>query len=436
MADSFDKPDARVEEAGSTHPSSPDAPAASGVSPIRVLTILGLGTALSLLGDSTLYTVLPDPPNAAIAGVSLTAVGFLLGANRLTRIFTNPLAGVLLDRFPRRWLLIPAMLLGFICSLIYALGSGLAAFLVGRVLWGFAWSGIWIGGNSVVLDVTGATNRGKLSGLYQTWFFIGVGGSALLAGIFTDVFGFRSGLLVSSGLNALAVLLWLFLLPETADPARHAASERGEEPLEPVHWPTIVSAALPTFGMRFVYAGVIASTSILWLGSLFARGSGLSPPDLPIATLTGIFVALRTITSMFSGPLSGALSDRLGRRWGVLSGLLLIGGLGTWLMGNQVAAIALLGGFIAAIPGGGVQALIPALVGDHVGAKHESRALGIIYTFGDLGSALGPVAALGLIGTLGLPAIYKFCSALLILLAILATFRFRKEPILVHKTGE
>ena len=30
-------------------------------SPRKVLTLLGIGTAISLLGDATLYTVLPDP---------------------------------------------------------------------------------------------------------------------------------------------------------------------------------------------------------------------------------------------------------------------------------------------------------------------------------------------------------------------------------------
>lgn len=397
-------------------------------SPMRVLTILGLGTALSLLGDSTLYTVLPHPANAATAGVTLTAVGFLLGANRLTRIFTNPLAGALFDRFPRRVLVIPAMVLGFLCTLIYALGSGMTAYLLGRILWGFAWSGIWIGGNTMILDVTNATNRGRLSGLYQTWFFIGVGSSALLAGIFTDLFGFRNGLGVSAGLNALAVLLWILLLPETRKPVGDVKASVQNVTFEALHWPAVIFTALPVFGMRFVYAGVIASTSILWVSSLLDLGFFSIVDHLSIATITGVFVALRTVTSMFSGPLAGNLSDRLGRRWGVLAGLLAVGASGTWLMGYRSAYIALLGGFIAAIPGGGVQALIPALVGDHVESKHEGRALGLIYTFGDFGSALGPVVALGFLESLGLPKIYRLCTALLLTLAILATIQYYKEP--------
>ena len=391
---------------------------------VRILTVLGIGTALSLLGDSTLYTVLPDPVNAATAGVTLTAVGFILGANRLTRMVTNPLAGTLLDRLPRRAILLPAMLLGFLCTLIYALGSGLLTFMIGRVLWGFAWSGIWIGGNSVILDITKPGNRGKLSGIYQTWFFIGVGGSALLAGVFTDSFGFRGGLGVSAAINALALLLWFFLLPETQVKTPTRSSTRNGEDLD-VDWFSVIFAALPTFGIRFVYAGALASTSILWLASLFDSGLSLGSIALPIATLTGLFVAMRTVTSMLSGPMAGSLSDRLGQRWGVIAGLLLIGALGTWLMGHRSASVAILGGFIAAVPSGGVQALVPALIGDRIQTEHEGRALGVVYTIGDLGSALGPVAALGLIEPLGLPMIYRGCSILLLVLGGLTSLRLR-----------
>jgi MFS family permease len=181
--------------------------------------------------------------------------------------------------------------------------------------------------------------------------------------------------------------------------------------------------------MRFVYAGAIASTSILWLSNLFESGLSLRSFALPIATLTGVFVALRTITSMLSGPIAGNLSDRLGQRWGVIAALLVIGGIGTYLMGYRSAAIAIPGGFIAAIPGGGVQALIPALIGDRVQAEREGRALGVVYTIGDLGSALGPVLALGLIGSIGLASVYRICSALLIVLAVIALLRFRYESL-------
>lgn len=66
-----------------------------GSDPGRVLALLGLGTAISLLGDSTLYIVLPRPQIAAEAGITLAAVGLLLGTNRLVRLAFNGLTGSL-----------------------------------------------------------------------------------------------------------------------------------------------------------------------------------------------------------------------------------------------------------------------------------------------------------------------------------------------------
>jgi MFS family permease len=194
-------------------------------SPQRVLTLLGAGTAISLLGDATLYAVLPNPPIAAQAGVSLAMVGVLLGVNRATRLLLNGPVGVLYDRLPRRRLLITSLVLGVISSIMYAAGWGFWPWLAGRVVWGVAWSLLSIGCNAVVLDISTDENRGRHSGQYQMWFFVGVASSSFLGGLFTDVFGFRPGLWLDAALIGGAALLWLFFLPETRP------AERRERPV-------------------------------------------------------------------------------------------------------------------------------------------------------------------------------------------------------------
>ena len=64
-------------------------------SPKQILNVLGFGTAISLLGDATLYTVLPNPTIAAQVGVSLAMVGILLGANRAIRLLLNGPMGII-----------------------------------------------------------------------------------------------------------------------------------------------------------------------------------------------------------------------------------------------------------------------------------------------------------------------------------------------------
>ncbi|UCC88648.1 MAG: MFS transporter [Anaerolineales bacterium] len=405
-------------------------------SPQRVLTLLGAGTAISLLGDATLYAVLPNPPIAAQAGVTMAMVGVLLGVNRGTRLLLNGPVGVLYDRLPRRRLLITSLVLGVISSIMYAAGWGFWPWLAGRVVWGVAWSLLSIGCNAVVLDISTDENRGRHSGQYQMWFFVGVAFSSFLGGLFTDVFGFRPGLWLDAALIGGAALLWLFFLPETrpAQPRERPASN----PRPSFSWRILLAVALPIFAVRFLSWGVLAATTILWLAGLFGEGVRLSNRLIPIATLTGSFIALSTITSISSAPIAGFLSDRLSRRWPVVAGAVLLGGAGVWLMSAKLPALALIGGFVAPVMGGSVETLVPAVVGDRFGRAQRGRALGLVYTLADLGSTLGPPLALGLLnaGWVSLGRIYQGGAIILVGVALFALLQVRREgPPLVNPTS-
>lgn len=402
--------------------------ASQPISPQRVLIPLGIGTAISLLGDNTLYTVLPDPDIAAQAGVTLTMVGFLLGINRLTRVVLNGPMGLLYDRLPRRNLLLAALFLGALSTALYGFTRGLVPLLVGRVLWGAAWSGIWIGGNTVVLDISDDHNRGRLSGQYQMWFFIGVATASILGGTFTDVFGFRGGLAISAGLTGLAALMWVALLPETR-PAGGPSPRRDTRDLpgEGFPWRVTLLSSVPLFAARFLFAGVLAATGILWLGSFLGRETALFGLVIPLATLTGGFNSVRTLASIGGAPLAGWLSDRLRRRWGVVAASVAIGAGGLWLMGGATLVPALLGGLLASVTGGAVQAMVSALIGDGVRLERQSRALSVTFILGDLGSALGPPLALGLLDLLTIGEVYRFCAAFFALIVLFALWRSRAE---------
>jgi len=388
-------------------------------SPRRVLIPLGLGTAISLLGDSTLYTVLPQVSIAASAGVTLTMVGILLGANRLIRLLSNPIAGSLYDRLPTRKLMIASLLIGFISTTLYAIGRGFEIFLLGRVLWGIAWSGIWIGGNTIVLDIANDENRGRLSGRYQMWFFAGIGASALLGGLFTDVFGFHGGLLISAGLTGMALLMWILYLPETKPYRINQQRQSQPKSSHRFPWKTAILTSIPVFVVRFGLAGIIASTTILWLESFLDDGVTFEGGFIPIATFTGAFVAVRTLTGMISAPAAGTLSDRLNRRWLIISMLLAIGSFGFWLMSSVAMTTAFLGALLASLPGGGVQTLAPATAGDTVRPEVEGRVISAIYTIGDIGSALGPPLALWIVGVMGLTSLYRGCAVLFAFTALI-----------------
>jgi hypothetical protein len=54
--------------------------------------------------------------------------------------------------------------------------------LNGRLLYGLAWSGIWVGGGMIILDLTTDAERGIWTGENQTWFSLGSNLGAELGG--------------------------------------------------------------------------------------------------------------------------------------------------------------------------------------------------------------------------------------------------------------
>ena len=381
------------------------------IQPARVLFPLGLGTALSLVGDTTLYAVLPT--HTAEAGVALGSVGIILSANRVVRIFLNGPAGLAYDRLPRRRLFIPALFVGALSTAVYAATRGFWPLLVGRLLWGLAWSGIWVGGATVILDVTTAHDRGRWMGLYQTWFFLGAGMGAFVGGLLTDVLGFTGAMWIGAALTALGGLVALFLLPETrrvrpgADDC--AVEGGGEEIRTSPHARRGLGVAASLQGInRFVVAGVITATV-----GLLVRDR-LRPTDLAlgVATVTGALAAGRTLLSMAAAPLAGTASDWLGSRWSVAVPVLALGAASLVLMSWRAPAAIVAGISLGAVASGGVQALVTAISGDLVGQAQRGRAIGLVYTIGDLGSALGPPVAYALMPGIGLPGVYLLCAAL------------------------
>jgi len=274
------------------------------IHPRKALFPLGLGTALSLMGDGTLYTVLPT--HTAEAGIALTSVGIILSVNRAVRLFLNGPAGLAYDRWPRRRLFVPALFIGAFSTAVYAATRGFWPMLVGRLLWGLAWSGIWVGGATVILDVTTDRDRGRWTGLYQTWFFLGSALSTFAGGLFTDWLGYGATMWIGAAVTTAGGVVALILLPET----RRARSDLDDAPVEENSlrlsnnrglW---VVASLQGVN-RFVTAGVLTATLALLVQDQLSS-VGLT---LGVATLTGVLMAGRTLLSMVAAPLAGTASD-------------------------------------------------------------------------------------------------------------------------------
>ncbi|NOZ27495.1 MAG: MFS transporter [Chloroflexi bacterium] len=394
------------------------------VGAMRMLWPLGLATALSLMGDATLYAVLPT--HAGEAGITLGAIGVVLSVNRFIRLASNGPAGWLYDRLAdRRRLFLGALWLGVLSTAIYALSSGLPSLLVGRLMWGIAWSGIWVGGNAIVLQMAPPARRGAWVGVYQLWFFLGAALGYLLGGVLTDAVGYRPALGIGAGVSAVGAL--------TAAMALSARHTRNPQSARIGSWKTVggrsllrsLSLATPAMWAaaaahginRLVVAGVLSATLGLLVQDRVGGGLHGDGWSIGVATVTGGLLAGRTLVSLVGAPLSGQLSDRSGHRWGLLAWSLVAGAVGIGLLAAPGGLALIVGPLIGAAAGGSIQALATALIGDLSAGERHGRGLGVLYTMGDLGSAIGPLAAYALLPLTGLPAIYLGCAALMLIIA-------------------
>lgn len=375
------------------------------------------------MGDAALYAVLPT--HVVEAGVSLASVGVLLSANRFIRLLFNVPAGLAFDRWPRRPLFVAALFCGAGSTALYALTQGFWPLLLGRLLWGLAWVGIWVGGNTIIMDVSDQHSRGRWVGFYQIFFFLGSSGGSISGGLLTDWLGYHRAMGISAGLTLLGAVIALILLPETQHFRERETGQNTVASMPPVKTrrQAELFSAVALLGLnRLLVAGMLASTFGLLLLAQLGESIELTGYTVGVATLTGLGLGSQSLLAMVTAPLAGGLSDRAVNRWRVVAGGLSPGvaGFGLLALGSPLAILT--GLPLAAITSGSNQSLSTAIVGDLAGPGHHGRQLGWLFTIGDLASAIGPPLAYALIPWLGLSRMYGLAAGLLGAMLVVAAY--------------
>ncbi|MBN1661726.1 MAG: MFS transporter [Anaerolineae bacterium] len=420
---------------------------------LRLLLPLGTAVSLSLAGDSTLYAVLGSQADAL--GITLGAVGLLLGVNRLIRIPANPVAGALNDRYRRRPLFLLGMALGTLSTVAYGLVRGLWPLLAARVLWGTAWALINVGGYAMVLDSANPADRGRMTGFYQLSYMLGLTVSPIAGGTLTDLLGFRPAVFTCAALTAVGwAIAWLFL-PETRRapgappaarrpaPAPARARRRLPSPTALLQAarrldPQAAVAALIYLAIFFVSNGVLMSTLSLHLARRWGPAVAIAGLTVGVSSLAGVMLASRAALGILAGPAAGIASDRLGSRWPVALAALALAAAGFVILALPGSVwLALAGVALVASGAGALITAVAALAGDLAAGRRTGAAMGALATAGDVGSAGGPLVAYALATRLDLPWIYFGCALLLgcVWAAAFLGRRRRRRPSALDQRG-
>ena len=223
--------------------------------------LVSIVVALSLLGDSLLYAVLPARPEDF--HVLVWQVGVLLGANRLMRLITNELAGRIVHRSRSLKPLLLAVIFGSLTTASYTLSWGFWGLLAARMVWGACFSVLRVEGDLSVLDTSTARNRGRTFALYNVIVRGIYGGGVLLGGFLCDLVGVGQTFLLYCVISAAGIPL---VLKSPRSASESTVSQESEAPR----------------------LSIQKSHVLLWTCAL-----GISLADAMVANLTGRIVADR-----------------------------------------------------------------------------------------------------------------------------------------------
>jgi SHS family lactate transporter-like MFS transporter len=242
--------------------------------------------------------------------VSKKAIVFTTSATLALRPVGALVFGLLADRFGRRIPLMANVIYFSVIELLCGFASSYEFFLVLRALFGIGMGGEWGVGASLAMEAAPPKWRGVLSGILQSGYSIGYLLAALAARFVLPTLGWRW----MFWLGALPALLALYIrtkVPESEAWKQHRVETTGHVlRVAAQHW------------RRFAYLAVLM-TFMMFL----SHGTQDLYPDflkeihrIPAPRVADIAV-LYNIGAVVGAIIFGAISQRIGRRKGMMSAL-------------------------------------------------------------------------------------------------------------------
>ncbi|MFY0527582.1 MFS transporter [Archangium gephyra] len=367
---------------------------------LRLLTLL-LVSMMTIMASAAISPSLPRLRMAFewVPGIDLW-VRLVVSLPALFTAMGAPLAGVLIDRFGRKRLLVAAVALYGVAGALPGVLTSLPLILLCRALLGLAVGGLMTTAAALIADYYAGPERGVVLGRQAA--FMGVGGFVFMlgGGLLADIH-WRAPFAVY--LYALLVLpLILFFLPEP-EVKRGAAGGAVRVALP---WNTLWQVyALAMVGMMIFY--LIPVQLPFLLRRLGVQSSALAGLAVGVSTVVGSVVSLRY----------AKVRQVLGYR-SIMAVLFACMALGYVLVGMSQSYAAVVGGL--AVSGLGQGLLTPNMAnwaGEVAPEAARGRVMGFLTTSLFLGQFISPLLAQPLIGAVGLGGAFLAAGGLLSALA-------------------
>ena len=360
-------------------------------------------------------TVLPLLGTRVFHLHAFTAALTFIVAFGVVKAATNFAAGTLSDRYGRKPVLVAGWVIGVPVPFLLAFGPGWGWIIAANVLLGVNQGLTWSTTVIMKIDLVGPARRGLAMGLNEAAGYGAVAVTALATGFIAARSGLRPDpFFLGMAVAGLGLGLSTLFVRETHGHARHEASTHiatsaqahaGLSTRE-VFWLTSVKEKALSAASQ---AGLVNNLNdgLAWgiFPIFFARA------DLSVAQI-GILAALYPAVWGAGQLVTGALSDRLGRKWLIAAGM--------WAQAAAIAFIAAAHGFWpwaagALVLGAGTAMVYPTLLAANGDVAHPTRrasAVGVYRLWRDGGFAIGALLAGIIADLLGLAAAIWAVAAL------------------------
>jgi MFS family permease len=339
-------------------------------------------------------TVLPIIAERDFALASKSAALSFILTFGLAKATTNLVAGRLGDRLGRKRVLVLGWLFGLPVPILVMVAPSWSWIVAANVLLGINQGLTWSMTVVMKIDLAGPQRRGLAMGLNEFSGYVAVALSALATGEIASHYGLRpEPFYLGIAFAALGLALSQFAVRDTTAHVLHETTQSGEYRTIPASAATALSTSNQVGLVNNLNDGLV------WgLFPLFFAAAGLSLKQ--IGFLAFIYPATWGVAQVFTG----ALSDRIGRKWLVASGML--------LQGVALTATVFVHSFLAwllanALLGIGTAMVYPtllAVIGDVAHPAARGSAVGRYRFWRDLGYAVGALVAGALSDAFGMGA--------------------------------
>jgi MFS family permease len=382
-------------------------------------------------------TVVPLLADRVFGLAALTSALTFILAFGAVKAVTNFAAGTLSDRYGRKPVLVAGWLVALPAPLLLIAAPAWSWVVAANVLLGINQGLTWSTTVIMKIDLVGPARRGLAMGLNEAAGYGGLALTALATGHLATAYGLRPApFLLGAAYVAVGLGLSGLAVRETQVHARHEATGHGPAgghlhgQLTTRQVARLTSLREPALSAAS-QAGMVnnAGDALAWgLFPVLFASQGLTVGQIGVlaAIYPGVWAAGQLVT--------GALSDRLGRKWLIAAGM--------WVQALAVAMVALGASFAvwaaaAVLLGAGTAMVYPTLlaaVGDVAHPAWRARAVGVYRLWRDGGFAVGALLtgvvadAYGLTAAIWAVAALTGLSGLVVAVRMYETHRPATQP--------